>query len=586
MGNVRLLNIVPHSTCLNRVDTVLVLEYNYLNNDPAVLLPANTYGFNPSQYYNITSLPNVGLNNVTRNVLVGALVGGGSGVNGMFFDRGSKSDYDAWETLGNTGWNFESLLPYFRKSVTFTPPSNQVAEKLNYTWDVQEAYGGKGEVQVSFPPYQFPGQEYVWNAFKELGINKPKEAAAGDAIGAIQAPSALDPATRTRSYARTAHYDPFVNRTNYILATGYRVTEIVLGGNGSTLQATGVNVIQRGANIDTKFTLRARKEVIVAAGAVWTPWLLQRSGIGPTSILEKAGIPVKKYLPGVGSNFQDHPIGGATWNWTKNVPSPQQGDLMSNTTFYADSKKEYDTYRTGPLTVARGSQASFLPLRVVAPEKWKALVDAITAQDPTPYLPSTYADEETLIAGYNAQKKLTTDLFARDDSAAYEFPFAAGPLGPAVLMRPLSRGTININVTDPLNQPVVDYRTFSNPLDMAVAIPIVQFARKFNKLNAFSGLGAVEIAPGLNVTNDAEIAAYLRKAFAPTLAHPSGTAAMMPEELGGVVGTDLLVHGIKGLSVVDASVIPYLPATHLCTTVYAIAERAADLIKGRTRWGE
>jgi choline dehydrogenase-like flavoprotein len=553
-----------------------------LNNDPAVLLPANTFGFNPSQYYNITSLPNAGLNNATRSVLVGALVGGGSGVNGMFFDRGSKSDYDAWESLGNRGWNFDSLLPYFRKSVTFTPPSSEVATKLNYTWDVKKAYGGKGEVQVSFPPYQFPGQDYVWNAFKELGINKPKEAAAGDAIGAIQAPSALDPVTRTRSYARTAHYDPFVNRTNYILATGYRVIEVVLEGNGTGLQATGVNVMKRGANIDTSFTVRARKEVIVATGAVWTPWLLQRSGIGPKSILGKAGIPIKKHLPGVGANFQDHPIGGASWSWVKNTPSPQQGDLISNATFYAEAKKEYDTFHTGPLTVARGSQASFLPLKVVAPEKWKALVDAITAQDPTPYLPSTY--EKTLIAGYNAQKNLTASLMTRGDSAAYEFPFAAGPLGPAVLMRPLSRGIITINTTDPLNQPVVDYRTFSNPLDMAVAIPVVQFARKFNTLNAFASLGAVETAPGLNVTSDTDIAAYLRKAFAPTLAHPSGTAAMMAEKLGGVVGTNLLVHGVRGLSVVDASVIPYLPATHLCTTIYAVAERAADLIKGRTGW--
>jgi len=113
-------------------------------------------------------------------VLVGALVGGGSGVNGMFFDRGSKSDYDAWESLGNNGWNFASLLPYFKKSVTFTPPSDEVRDKYNYTYDVEAAYGGKGDIQVSYPPYQFPGQEYVWDAWKELGVNKPKEAAGGE----------------------------------------------------------------------------------------------------------------------------------------------------------------------------------------------------------------------------------------------------------------------------------------------------------------------------------------------------------------------------------------------------------------------
>lgn len=126
--------------------------------------------------------------------------------------------------------------------------------------------------------------------------------------------------------------------------------------------------------------------------------------------------------------------------------------MLSNATFYTEAKKEYDAFRTRPLKVARGNQAAFLSLKVVAAEKWKDLVDAIAAQDPTPYLPSTYDD--TLIVGYKAQKKLTAELFARDDSAAYEFPFGAGPLGNGVLERPLSRGTININTTDPLSGPV------------------------------------------------------------------------------------------------------------------------------------
>ncbi|OAK94885.1 FAD-linked reductase, partial [Phaeosphaeriaceae sp. SRC1lsM3a] len=432
-------------------DSVLVLEYGTLNNDPSILLPADTLTSHADRFYNITSLPIPGLNNVTRSVLAGALVGGGSAVNGMFFDRGSASDYDAWETLGNGAqWNFEGLLPYFRKSVTFTPPTQSV--NVNYTWDEAVAYGGKGEIQVSFPPYQFPGQEYVWAAWSELGIKEPKEAAGGEAIGAIQAPS----------------------------------------------------------------------------------------GIGPKSVLDKAGITVKKNLPGVGANFQDHPIGGGFWNWTKNAPSPVQGDILTNKTLYAEAEKEYAASRTGPLSVARGNQAAFLPLKVVAAEKWKGLVESIAGQDATAYLPAQY--EETLLEGFKAQQKLTAELLARDDSAAYEFPFGGGPLGGGVLERPLSRGTININTSNPLSEPVVDYRTFSNPLDVQVAIPIIDFARKFNSLNAFSSLGAVEVSPGKNVTSDVAIADYLR------------------------------------------NIIPYLPATHLCTTVYAVAEKAADLIKERTSW--
>jgi choline dehydrogenase-like flavoprotein len=551
-----------------------------LNNDPSLLLPADTLTSHADRFHNLTSSPIAGLNNITSRVLVGAVVGGGSAVNGMFFDRGSASDYDAWETLGNPGWGFNDLLPYFKKSVTFTPPTAEVAEKYNYTWDAEAAYGGKGEIQVSFPPYQFPGQGPIWDAFTEMGIQKPKEAAAGHAIGSIMAPSALDPVTRTRSYARTAHWDRVANRSNYHLLTGYQATKILFK-EGSELEASGVNIVKVGSS-DAKVVVEAKREVIVAAGAIWTPWLLQRSGVGPKSILEKAGIEVKKNLPGVGANFQDHPLGGAIWSWTKNVPSPQPGDLSTNATFLAEAIKEYQETRTGPLTPARGNQAAFLTLKTVDPEGWQSLVDAIAAQDPTPYLPAEY--EETLIAGAKVQQKLTASLLARDDSAAYEFPFSAGPLGRNVLMRPLSRGIVNINTTDSSANPVFNFRTFSNPLDLKAAIAPIHFSRRFNAASSLSGLGSVEVAPGLNVTSDAAISSYLRGMFNPTLAHPAGTASMLPEEHGGVVDPELKIYSVGKLSVIDASVIPYLPATHICTTVYAIAEKAADLIKERTRW--
>lgn len=550
-----------------------------MNNDTSILLPADTLNFHIDRFYNVTSQPIPGLNNLTNRISAGALVGGGSAVNGMFFDRGSASDYDAWEALGNPGWGWKDLLPYFKKSVTFTPPTPEVAAEYEYSWDIESAYGGNGEIQVSYPPYQFPGQNLLWDAWTEIGIKKPKEPANGEAIGALQAPSALDPKTRTRSYARTAHYDPFVNRTNYHLLTGYQATE-VLFKEGGALEAVGVNIVQRGTA--KKIPIIAKREVIIAAGALWTPWLLQRSGVGPKSVLDKAGIKVKKNLPGVGSNFQDHPLGGGAWNWTQSTISPTPATLAANATFYEEARKEYEQFRTGPLTPGRGNQAAFLPLKTVDPKGWEAIIALIAAQDATPYLPEQY--DETLIKGFKAQQKLTAELLARDDSAAYEFPFGGGPLDRGVLIRPLSRGTININTTDPSGVPIVDFRTFSNPLDIKTAIPIVHFARRFNALSTFADLGAVELSPGLNVTSDAAIETYLRTVFNPTFAHPSGTASLLPEELGGVVGTDLKVHGVGKLSVIDASIIPYLPATHICTTVYAVAEKAADLIKKRTAW--
>lgn len=544
------------------------------------MLPSDTLNYHPERFYNITSLPNPELGNATSRVSVGAIVGGGSAVNGMFFDRGAASDYNGWETLGNPGWSFKDLLPYFKKSVTFTPPSAEVAAKYKYSWDVESAYGGQGEIQVSFPPYQFPGQDPVWDAWAAIGVKKPKEAANGESIGAIQAPSALDPVTRTRSYARTAHYDPFATRENYHLLTGYQATEILFK-EGGDLEASGVNIVKRGSS--EKIALQAKKEVIIAAGALWTPWLLQRSGVGPKKILEKAGIQVKRNLPGVGSNFQDHPYGMVNWAWTKSTFSPTANDF-SNATFYESARKEYEQSRTGPLTPARGNQAAFLPLKTVDAMGWTSLLAAVSAQDPTPYLPEQY--DETLIKGFKAQQKLTAELLARDDSAAYEFPFGSGPLAIGVLERPLSRGTVNINVSNPSDGPVVDFRTFSNPLDVQAAVSMVHFARRFNSLPIFSSLGPTELSPGINITSNAAVEKYLRSTFNPTFAHPAGTASMLPEELGGVVSPELKVYGVGKLSVVDASIIPYLPGTHICTTVYAVAEKAADLIKKRTAWDE
>lgn len=149
-------------------------------------------------------------------------------------------------------------------------------------------------------------------------------------------------------------------------------------------------------------------------------------------------------------------------------------------------------------------------------------------------------------------------------------------------MKPFSRGSININTTSPLSEPIVDFGVFTQPIDSTIAVEMFKYGREYYKAKALAPLSPVELAPGPSVQTDAEILAYLKASgLYATEAHPCGTASMMPLKYGGVVGPDLLVYGTRKLSVVDASIMPLIPATHLSSTVYAIAEKAADLIKAR-----
>lgn len=167
---------------------------------------------------------------------------------------------------------------------------------------------GNGPLQASIPPFEWPELPTFWAAWDELDLPRPVEGADGDAIGVFWTASATDPRTETRSSARTAYYEPAKNRSNYHLVTYSYVNEILFDG----LTATGVNIVSRADN--SSYTAYACKEIIMAAGAVHTPALLQLSGIGPSDVLTEAGIDVKLDFPAVGSNFQDHPTAYLNWN--------------------------------------------------------------------------------------------------------------------------------------------------------------------------------------------------------------------------------------------------------------------------------
>ncbi|KAG4441851.1 hypothetical protein IFR05_002652 [Cadophora sp. M221] len=556
--------------------TVLVVEYGYLeDSSPDILLPSPANNDrNMSRFYDYMSVPQTELNNQTTIAYAAAIVGGGSAVDHMMFDRGSADDYDNWEKLHNPGWGWKGLLPYFQKSVTFTPPTVEQQENYGYTYD-ESAYGGNGPIHASYPLFQWPQQKLQWNAWLDLGIEPTKEGAGGEALGLFWIPSAMDPKNETRSYSKTGHYDPSSLRQNFHLLTGHQTREIVI----SNSRAQGITIQARDSTDTTITTVSATSEVVMAAGAFGSPILLQMSGIGPKDLLESAGIECKVDLPGVGQNFQDHAATFMLYEYETNL-EPNTQSTSTNAAFKAEVEAEYYKSRTGPMTVGYGNSVVFLPLPTID-ANYETLISKLAAQDSIALLPPTY--DTTLKAGYALQKTLLLASLASKKSAILEVFFNGDPSTVIVLQKPLSRGTVSINTTSPFSNPVIDPRVFTNPIDLEMDISMVKYVRKWFQAPSQAPLTPVEILPGSAVQSDEEITATIRQLSVPTLGHALGTCAMMPLELGGVVGPDLLVHRVLGLSVVDASIMPLAPATHLDATVYAVAEKAADLIKGRAK---
>lgn len=585
--------------------TVLVIEYGYLDSSNAITamgpdvnaasdheMPRDT------RYYNITSLPMEGLNNRTKAISAGCVVGGSTAVNGMIFDRGSAEDYDAWvwatgdwqEEYGKE-WGWDNLLPYFRKSVTFHPPDEHMEEEYGMTADADAAYGGSTPIHSSYSPFQWPAQKLMWDAFKTVeGVEFPVEHAAGDAVGVYWFPNSIDPVTRSRSYARLGHYSneggPHT-RPNFHLLPGYRVTQLLLDevdeeDSPEGWEAVGVKFAPRDGDMPAQpYQVRAKKEVIVSAGTFHTPQVLQRSGIGPRDVLEAAGVEVKHHLPGVGWNFHDHQMSASSWSWGVEV-QPSAETLASDPEFMAMANELWAANKTGPHAAYTNSGA-FLPLSVLT-EEFAEIVAMVAAQEPTEYLPEGL--DETLIAGYKQQLEVLTRQLNGTKSAVLELIFTGVSSFQPINLRVLSRGFVRLSPDDDGAgrgdaEPVVDYRALTNPVDVLFNRVIFKFIRRFFASEAMvEALDPTEVAPQADADSD-EFEEWLRTTMNPSVAHPSGTCALGPIELGGVVGPDLRVHGTRKLRVADCSIMTLVPGTHTSSTAYAIGEKAADLIRGK-----
>ncbi|KAK0667902.1 oxygen-dependent choline dehydrogenase [Cercophora samala] len=525
--------------------------------------------------------PQRSLGNRTFNLSVGATVGGGTVVNGMAVTRGERLDYDSWEKLGNRNWDWKELLTYFRKSTSLHSPSKDEVKKFGYTFS-QKGYGRNSPYKVSFPSFQFPDAYVLAKGWtQDQGVKSRDDGATdGEIVGLSWFPVGADGKNRTRSSARRVYYDPVAERPNLDLLVNSYVGKVNTNGK----KATGVDVYSR-SDHSLKALVATKLGVVLAAGALHTPQILQLSGIGPRKILEALNITVVEDLAGVGANYQDHPSFRLSFRFN----NPSNITLLNLTTpnspFFEAAWDEYMNSRTGPLTQSHGNLRAVFSLSNIATsrQQTQSLLDLLASTNHTAYLPAFYSSQPSLLKGYAAQYALQARNFA-SQSAILENPFpgSSGNLN-IQLQKPLSRGTVHITSTSPhpgLSPPELNPNALSHPWDVQMAVLAVKLIRRFVFTSpSLRHLQPEEISPGEAVKTDAEIEQAVRERIgSPFNAHPCGTAAMMPRGLGGVVDDRLRVYNVKGLRVVDASLLPIIPAAHLQATMYAVAEKAADLI--------
>lgn len=322
-----------------RTENTLVIEYGDIEYAPGQFDPPKIVwgeGGGYASRWELSSTPSPELNNNTAFVMAGKAVGGSSATNGMVFDRGSKYDYDAWQDLqeddnDNTGtghadknnshrWDWESLYPFFKKSVTFTPPPPEVARKYNYTWD-SSAYGNITPIHASFPAFQWGDHFAVRKAWEDIGIGSNKECADGNKEGLCWVPVSQHPVTARRSHAGLGHYaDVVKTRDNYHLLVRHQVTRLLYPGGDTTAGPPLVEM--RSLNSGELANISVKAEVVLSAGVFGSTSVLQRSGIGPAAFLKSLGIPVVMDLPGVGANLQDHSGPVVSWQCKSFLSSP------------------------------------------------------------------------------------------------------------------------------------------------------------------------------------------------------------------------------------------------------------------------
>lgn len=452
----------------------------------------------------------------------GKALGGSSSTNALAYVRGNKEDFNEWARLGNKGWSYEEVLPYFKKS--------------EHNEDFGEPFHGKsGPLNVTLSKQPSALGEAFIKACEENGILRNEDYNGVEQLGASMLQFNIK--NNCRHSTATAFLKPVMDRENLTVRTGCHVKQILL----ENLSVIGVEIINEKGVYEI---IRSSKEVLLSAGTIQSPQVLMCSGIGDIEELKKAGIQPKFHLPGVGKNLQDH-----VWSGVSGLTNIPTGNSFLRPFNKLKALLQYLIFKKGPL----GNS----PLEANAFLKSDPLLNRPDIQFHLVFI-GIAPDYSTDI--YNIK------TFAKNDGYGIM----------AILIRPESRGFVTLRSADPLDAPIIQPNLLSDPKDIEVLLKAIKKALAVAEAEAMRKYspGGV-IFPAKPFTDDS-LKNHIRKSLE-TLYHPVGTCKMGNDAMA-VVNDSLQVHGIKGLRVADASMMPIIVSGNTNAATIMIGEKAADMI--------
>ncbi len=498
--------------------SVLLLEAGGKDNYIWIHIPVG-YLFtinNPRTDWCFMTEAQAGLNGRALNYPRGKTLGGCSSINAMIYMRGQARDYDGWRQMGNRGWGWDDVLPYFRRSE-------------DYVLGADEFHGTGGEWRVEEMRLSWEILDAFRDAAAETGIPPTDDFNRGDNEGCGY--FKVNQKRGVRWSLAKAFLRPAIGRSNLTVMTNAHAGRVRLDGK----RATGLAFYRDGQAMRAA----ARGEVILAAGAIGSPQILQLSGIGPGEVLARSGVDVVHPLAGVGRNLHDHlQIRLIYQVQNTRTLNQQAGSLLGR----AAMGLQYLLFRRGPLTMAPSQLGAF------------------AKSDPS---------RATADLQYHIQP-LSLDKFGEP---LHDFPaFTASVCN----LRPESRGTVQITGPDPTAPPAISPNYLAEAADRAVAVAAIRLTRRICAQPALARFAPVEFLPGAELASDAELARAAGD-IGTTIFHAVGTCRMGTGETA-VVDDRLRVHGLAGLRVVDASIMPTITSGNTNAPTVMIAEKAADMI--------